>query len=135
MHLGLHSARFPRDKEVPRSPTTMQGQMNQIGASRSIGLFTVSLTPAATAAASSVEQAFTVTGGSNSSTLNSGVALDSQDFVSVTGPASGNNVSLGNARINATGQLVITFINPSAGSLTHAAGTFVVLVARPTKLQ
>lgn len=113
----------------------MQGQLNQIGASRSIGMFTVSLTPAATAAASAVEQAFTVTGGSNASTLNSGVALDSQDYVKVCGPASGNNVTVGNVRINATGQVVITFINPTAGSLTHAAGTFIVFVARPTKLQ
>lgn len=112
-----------------------QAQLNFIGQSRSIGLFTVSLTPAATAAASAVEQAFTVTSGSNSSSLPSGVTPDTQDFVMVSGPTSGNNVSIANVRINATGQLVISFVNPTAGSLTHAAGTFLVFIARPTKLQ
>lgn len=112
----------------------MQGATSSIGASRSLGLFTVSLTPAATAAASSVEQAFTVIGGTNSSTLPAGVSLDPTDFVQVAGPASGNNTSIGNVRINSSGQLVITFVNPTAGPLTHAAGTFVVFVARPTKL-
>lgn len=85
--------------------------------------FSVSLTPAATAAASSVEQAFTVS-------PPQGAKLKSSDLVLVSGPASGNNVSIGNCRVNATGQLVITFVNPSAGSLTHAAGSFSVLIAR-----
>jgi len=111
-----------------------QSQLNSIQASRSIGLFTVSLTPAATGAATSAEQAFTVTSGNNSSTLPSGIALDAQDFVVVNGPSSGNGVSIGTARVNSSGQLVIRFINPTAGSLTHAAGTFIVFVARPTKL-
>lgn len=86
-------------------------------------VFTASLTPAATSAATSAEQAFTVT-------ASAPVALRSTDHVSVTGPGSGNAVALGGARINASGQLVIAFINPTAGSLTHAAGTFIVKVAR-----
>jgi len=112
-----------------------QFQSNFLGQSRSLGMFSVSLTPAATAAASAVEQAFTVTSGNNSSTLGAGLVPDSQDFVMVMGPSSGNNVTIGNVRINATGQLVISFVNPTAGSLTHAAGTFVVFIARPVKLQ
>lgn len=85
--------------------------------------FTVALTPAATAAASAVEQAFTMPAGIP--TLRVG------DGVDVTGPGSGNNVVVGGGRINATGQLVIQFCNPTAGALTHAAGTFTVVVNRP----
>ena len=84
--------------------------------------FSVALTPAATAAASAVEQAFTLP--SNIPTLKV------NDMVAVYGPGSGNNVALGGARVNATFQLVIQFINPTAGSLTHAAGTFFVEVVR-----
>lgn len=111
----------------------MQGQLvNALGASRCVGLFTVALTPAATAAASAVEQAFTVTPGSNSSTMPAGVALAITDVVHVSPQAaSGNNVTVGTARINSTGQLVIQFVNPTAGSLTHAAATFNVIVHRP----
>jgi hypothetical protein len=94
--------------------------------SRSTFGFSVSLTPAATAAASAVEQAFTVPAAS----LPAGVKLKVGDLVYVTGPGSGNNVAVGGARINSSGQLVIQFVNPTAGALTHAAGTFNVLVAR-----
>lgn len=89
--------------------------------SKSLFAFTVSLTPAATAAAKAVEQAFTLSG---VPTLKAG------DGIVVTGPGSGNDVTTGESRVNASGQLVIQFINPTAGSLTHAAGTFVVLVYR-----
>jgi hypothetical protein len=104
--------------------------MNVKGA-RNLGMFTVSLTPASTAAAVVAEQAFTVTAGSNSSTLPAGVTLAATDYVSVSGPASGNSAGMGTSRINSTGQLVINFVNPTAGALTHAAGTFVVQVSRP----
>lgn len=83
--------------------------------------FSATLAPAATAAASAVEQAFTITG---QPTLKAG------DIVEVSGPGSGNSVAIGGARINATGQLVIQFINPTAGSLTHAAGSFGVVITR-----
>lgn len=84
--------------------------------------FNVALTPAATAAASAVEQAFSMPAGTP--TLKAG------DVVDITGPGSGNNVCLVGARVNATGQLVIQFANPTAGSLTHAAGTFGVVITR-----
>lgn len=89
--------------------------------------FTVSLTPAATAAASAVEQAFTIA----AANLPPQITLQATDQVDVSGPGSGNNVAICGSRVNATGQLVIQFINPTAGSLTHAAGTFVVAVTRP----
>lgn len=91
-------------------------------AKSSIFGFEASLTPAATAAASAVEQAFTVT--------TSPVALKDTDLVFVSGVSSGNNVAIGDARVNTSGQVVIQFINPTAGSLTHAAGTFRFLVVR-----
>ena len=103
---------------------------NTQGASNSMFHFSVALTPAATAAASAVEQAFTVTAGNNSSTLKAGAVLREGDMVFVVGPTSGNNVAVGTARVNSTGQLVIRFLNPTAGSLTHAAGTFRVFVVR-----
>lgn len=84
--------------------------------------FSVAVTPAATAAASAVEQAFTMP--SNIPTLKPG------DIVDITGPGSGNNVAVAGARVNTSGQLVIQFINPTAGSLTHAAGTFGVVITR-----
>lgn len=84
--------------------------------------FSESLTPAATAAASAVEQTFTPT--------KNPVDLKSTDMVFVTGPSSGNNVAIGDARVNSSGQVIIQFINPTAGSLTHAAGTFSFLVVR-----
>jgi hypothetical protein len=89
---------------------------------KSIFGFEQALTPAATAAASSVEQNFTIT--------KSPVVLLATDIVQVTGPSSSNNVTIGNARINSSGQLTISFVNPTAGSLTHAAGTFKVVIFR-----
>lgn len=91
-------------------------------AKSSIFGFTESLTPAATAAASAVEQAFTP--------VNNPVKLSSSDLVVVTGPASGNNVTIGSARVNSSGQVVVQFVNPTAGSLTHAAGTFSFVIIR-----
>lgn len=84
--------------------------------------FNVALAPAATAAASAVEQAFSMPSGTP--------ALQAGDIIDITGPGSGNNVCIVGARVNATGQLVIQFGNPTAGSLTHAAGTFGVVVTR-----
>lgn len=90
--------------------------------SRSMAVFSASLTPAATAAASAVEQAFTLP--------SSIPTLFATDHVSVTGPGSGNSVGIAGARINSSGQLVIQFINPTAGSLTYAAGAFIFKVTR-----
>lgn len=84
--------------------------------------FTVNLTPAATAAALAAEQAFTL-----ASNL---PKLKATDHVQVTGPGSGNAVALVGARINATGQLVLVLMNPTAGALTHAAGNFIVKIVR-----
>jgi hypothetical protein len=70
------------------------------------------------------EQAFTTT------SVPQGQVLKAGDHLAVVGPGSGNNVAVGGARVNSTGQLVIQFINPTAGSLTHASGVFFFKVSR-----
>jgi hypothetical protein len=103
---------------------------NTQGASGSAFHFSVSLTPASVATNVAAEQAFTVTAGSNSSTLKAGQALREGDMVFVTGPATGNASALCGARVNSSGQLVLVYVNTTAGSLTPAAGTFRVFVVR-----
>lgn len=83
--------------------------------------FSTTIAPGSTAAASAVEQPFALVG---APTLKAG------DHVTVTGPGSGNNVAVAGARVDATGRLVIQFVNPTAGVLTHAAGAFQVVVRR-----
>lgn len=112
----------------------MQAQLNSLGSSRSLGMFTVSLTPASVGAATVAEQAFTVTSGTNSSSLSAGVTLDPTDMVVVNPPSIGNATGIAGARINSSGQLAIRFVNPTAGALTPTAGIYVVFVARPVKL-
>ena len=103
---------------------------NTQGAKASIFTFTVSLTPSAVSANVAAEQAFTITAGNNSSTLRAGLGLEAGDFVSVTGPGTGNASALVGARVNSSGQLVLVFENTTAGSLTPAAGTYRVLVVK-----
>jgi len=90
--------------------------------SKSQLLLVMSLTPAATAAASSVEQSFAVPSGTP--------ALRTTDRVLVMGPGSGNALALGGARVADATHIDVAFINPTAGSLTHAAGSFSFLIVR-----
>lgn len=80
------------------------------------------LTPAATAAASAVEQSFPVPAGTP--------ALKTTDMVSVYAPNSGNNVAVVSARVVDATHIAIKFLNPTAGSLTHAAGVFTIGIER-----
>ena len=80
-------------------------------------------TGAATAAATVAEQAFSVP--------ESPAALLPGDCVVVSPLVpSATAVTSGHARINATGQLVLVFINPTAGALTRTATAYSVLIAR-----
>lgn len=85
------------------------------------GIFKVAptLTPAAVAAATAVEQTFNVPG------------LKVGDLVVVTPPADTQAVAKGAARVSAANTLALWFINPSAGALTPAAGVFEIVVIRP----
>jgi hypothetical protein len=103
---------------------------NTQGAKASHFTFTVSLTPSSVATNVAAEQAFTVTAGSNSSTLRAGLSLAEGDFVAVAGPGTGNSSALVGARVNSSGQLVLVYVNTTAGSLTPAAGTHRVYVVK-----
>lgn len=85
--------------------------------------FLVTLTPAATGAAQTVEQAFTLSAG-----LPKLLPTDTVYVQDNAGPA--NSVTMTHARVNASGQLVIAYNNPTAGSLTYPAHQIVVMVAR-----
>ena len=72
----------------------------------------VSFTPAASATISGVFQDVTVPG------------AQVGDVVIVNPPANANAVSVGACYVKAANTVAVRFINPTAGSLTHPAGTF-----------
>ncbi len=90
-------------------------------------IFSVSLTPASTAAATAVEQTFTSANAAALANLRVG------DFVSVNPPSVTAGVGLVGARVSAAGTLAITFVNATAGSLTAPSGVYVISVLRPER--
>ena len=91
---------------------------------RGQAVLSVAVTPASVGAATSAEQTFTV----------SGLAVG--DFVAVSTTAStGNATAIVGARVSAANTLAIRYINPTAGTLTPAADTYLVLVARSYPVQ
>ena len=77
------------------------------------------LTPLSVAAATAVEQTFTVAG------------LKLGDIVTINPPVDTKAVLKGAARVSADNTLKIWFVNPTAGALVPDAGTYTVLVHRP----
>ena len=92
-----------------------------IPAGNEFGVYIVSasITPAATATITCAEQTFTVTGAKVG------------DFVMVNPPSITAGVSLTCARVSAANTVALTFCNPTAGSLTAPAGTYVFKFSRP----
>ena len=90
----------------------------------------VALTPAAAGAATASEQTFTVTG------LSVGDTLQVADVIlNVTKPTNQAGLMIGNARVSAVNTIAITFVNPTAGSITPTAGeTYTITVWRPCQL-
>lgn len=84
-----------------------------------IYLISASLTPAAIATITTAEQTFTVTG------------LKVGDHVVVNPPSITAGTGIAAARVSAANTLAITFVNPTVGSLTPAAGTYTIVVTRP----
>ena len=80
--------------------------------------YTQTITPAAVASAVAAEQTFTVTG------------LTTADTVVVNPVATGNATAVASARVSAANTLAVTFINPTAGALTPAAGSWKILAFR-----
>lgn len=87
-------------------------------------LLTISITPAATASATTLEQTFTVPG------------LLVGDQISNVSPqfAISTLVDIINARVSANNTLALAFSNNTAGSLTYPSGSFYVEVNRPAGL-
>jgi len=82
-------------------------------------IISASLTPSSVSTVTAPTQTFTVTG------------LRTGDFVQVNPPSQTAGVSLAAARVSAADTLALTFVNPTAGSLTPAAGTYIIKVDRP----
>lgn len=91
-----------------------------LGGAAITGLFrlSASLTPAQVAAASAAEQTFTVAG------------VKVGDNVSVTPPGITAGVAPVTARVTAADTIGVTFVNPTAGALTPAAGVYRFIVSR-----
>ena len=78
----------------------------------------LTLTPAAVAPNTTVEQNFTLAGAITT------------DAVSVTPPTLTAGVVLANERIVGTGTLGLQFVNATAGTLTPPAGVYIVTILR-----
>jgi hypothetical protein len=87
------------------------------------GVFSLSLTPASVATITTAAQNF----------ANTGIGLAVGDYVSVAfNGAQTAGVGVLDAYVSAADQLTIRFVNPTAGSVTPAAGTYLVSVQRPS---
>ena len=87
------------------------------------GIFSITITPAASAAATAAIQNFAATG----------IGLLTTDVVTVNYPVGATvvaGVTIGAAYVSAADQLSIQFVNPTAGSLTAPAGAYRVQVMR-----
>lgn len=81
------------------------------------------LTPVAVATITAPEQTFTVNG------------LLTTDFVYVMKPTAQAGLGIAGARVTATNTLGITYVNPTVGSITPTAETYIILVVRPSNPQ
>ena len=88
-----------------------------------MAVISLAVTPASVAAATVAEQSFALAG------------LAVSDVVYVSMPAVASAVAIVNARVSAAGTLTVAYVNPTAGALVPAAGTYQVVVSRPAPLQ
>lgn len=89
------------------------------------GVFALSLTPASVATVTTAPQTFTSTG----------IGLVVGDMVSVAfNGVQTAGVGVLDAYVSAADALTIRFVNPTAGSVTPAAGSYLVSVQRPSTL-
>jgi hypothetical protein len=95
-------------------------QIVTFGNIQSSFILTVSITPAATAATTTLEQTFTVPG------------LQVGDILTISPQfAISTLVTIENARVSAANTLAIAFNNSTAGSLTYPSGSYAIEVNRP----
>lgn len=92
-----------------------------------LSVITAALTPSAVATITTAEQTFTVTG------LSVGDGLNAPDqILSISKAAHQAGLAITGARVSAADTLAITFVNPTAGSITPTAGeTYTFVVFRP----
>lgn len=83
-----------------------------------LGNLSATITPASVAAATAVEQTFTVQG------------LETGDVVFVSPPSILAGVSVTSARVSAANTIAITFQNSTAGALVPPAGAYRIGVMR-----
>jgi hypothetical protein len=102
---------------VATQPDTVQSPVGNLW---KVGVFSITLTPAAVAATSAPVQNFASTG----------IGLLTTDSVEVSPPSATAGVALATAWVSALDQLSVQFVNPTAGSLTPPAGTYLVTVWR-----
>ena len=95
---------------VPQSP---------FGNIAQLGLLSVPVIPVSVAAATTVEQTFTVVG------------LQVADVVFITKPSAQAGLSIATSRVSALGTLAVTYSNTTAGAITPTAESYAMLVARP----
>lgn len=90
-----------------------------MGNARLLSLVKATLTPASVATITTAEQTFTVPG------------VKVGDQVSITPPGHQAGVVAATARVTAENTVGITFVNPTAGSVTPTAGDYLFTVVRP----
>jgi hypothetical protein len=109
---------------VVSQPDTVQYPIGNVW---KIGVFQISITPTAVSADTAPIQNFASTG----------IGLLVNDSVDVgygSGLTPTANVAIATGYVSAADQLSIQFVNPTAGSLTPAAGNYQVTVFRPLPL-
>lgn len=80
--------------------------------------FVINITPAAVSTITAPEQTFTCTG------------VDTLDAVYVSPPGVTAGCALASARVTAANTIGITWVNPTAGSLTPPAGNYKVIAIK-----
>lgn len=104
----------------PNSATQPDTVQSPVGNLWKIGTFAITLTPSAVGATSAPVQNFAATG----------IGLLTTDAVVVNPPSGTTGVAQASAFVSAADQLSLQFVNPTAGSLTPPAGTYLVTVFR-----
>lgn len=102
---------------VTTQPDTVQYPVGNVW---KLGTFAISLTPTAVSTITAPVQNF----------ANTGIGLLTTDAVLVTPPGTTAGVAQAAAYVSAADQLSIQFVNPTGGSLTPPAGTYLVTVFR-----
>ncbi|WP_104656511.1 hypothetical protein [Ralstonia insidiosa] len=104
----------------PNSATQPDTVQSSVGNLWKVGTFQITLTPSAVSATTAPVQNFAATG----------IGLLTTDAVVVTPPGATAGVAQTSAWVSAADQLSLQFVNPTAGSLTPPAGTYLVTVFR-----